>query len=961
MSAVRFDAYLAIRRTALLCGLFCGLFGLPSLFADEPLRMLINRELSLPAGLQIPLADDATFLRRASLDLTGMPPSADEARAFLADSNPAKREQLIDRLLNSPLHHRHLASVLDVMLMERRGNQHVSQDEWMGWLVESTRSNKPWNVLVRELLTATGEPGPGRPAARFLLDRAAEPHTVARDVGRMFFGRDLQCAQCHDSPLVTDFLQQDYHGLLAVSSATYPVVRKIDGRDVTVLGERAAGDLTFESVFVKGTAHRTGPRLPGSTSRLEPFYLPGDEYLVAPADGVAAVPRTSRRTWLAETAADGSNAAFNENAANRLWFLMFGRGLVHPLDMLHADNAVASPRLLQLLGRRFADSGFDIRGFLRELALSEPWQRPFDLPSSISSQLAAAPAQIEQLTAQKILLDAAAKEAGAARDSAEQAYAAAEAALIPVAAERDKSRGQAVEALKKRDEAQAAATAAAAALNARKQPAAALEAAAASASRAAAALPDDAALAASANALATKSQAILAELPALQKTAEEKAAAVAAPAEAFRTATAALQAAEQNLQAPLQALVDAESKTVIARQTQQQAQLMAVSNDARLAHFKRLHDFARTHAQLTAAVQLVASRQAEVTAAKNLVQERQLQAEAALSRRKSAEQQLDASRTRMTEMSQQEQAAVRSSGALRESADTLARAAALLEPTPALAESLALLQTRAGSAATVVEAASKASAAAAEAVKVAAAVMETASAESEAAASELERRRQAAAAAESAFAAAQAEFTTAESGQRALEGQVPVDLAANFTLSALKPLTPEQLCWTIFKVTTVYDRYRATEIAELDKASPLTDEQRQNPAALAERERQIEQRTWDKLKSQVAPFAALYGGAPGQPQFDFYASADQALFTSNGGSINGWIAPAGGNPTERIISATDPTVAAEELYLGVLTRLPTPDESRDVAAFLAARTDRRQAAQELVWALLNSAEFRFNH
>jgi hypothetical protein len=961
MSAVRSDAYFAIRRTALLSTVLFSLYGLPSLSADEPLRAVINRELSLPSGLQIPPADDAAFLRRASLDLTGMPPSADEARAFLADSNPAKREQLIDRLLNSPLHHRHLASALDVMLMERRGNQHVSQDEWMSWLVESTRSNKPWNVLVRELLTATGEPGPGRPAARFLLDRAAEPHTVARDVGRMFFGRDLQCAQCHDSPLVTDFLQQDYHGLLAVSSATYPVVRKIDGRDVTVLGERAAGDLTFESVFVKGTSHRTGPRLPGAASRIEPFYLPGDEYVVAPADGVAAVPRTSRRGWLAETAADGSNVAFNENAANRLWFLMFGRGLVHPLDMLHADNAVASPRLLQQLGRRFADSGFDIRSFLREIALSEPWQRPFDLPASISRQLAAAQAQVEQLTAQKILLDAAAKEAGAARDAAEQAYAAAEAALIPVAAERDKLRGQAVEALKNRDEAQAAATAAAAALNARKQPAAALEAAAASAARAAAALPDDAALAASASALATKSQAILAELPALQKTADEKAAAVAAPAEAFRTAAAALQAAEQNLQAPLQALTDAESKAVVARQNQQQAQLLAVSNDAQLAHFKRLHDFARTNEQLTAAVQLVASRQAEVTAAKTLLEAQQQQTEAALNRRQAAQQQLEDSRMRMTEMVQQEQAAARSSAALNESANTLARAAALLESPPVIVESLAVLQGKAASGATVAEAAAKTSAAAAEVVKAAAAAMETAVVESDAAAGMLEQRRKAAAAAESAFAAAQAEFTTTESRKRELEAQVPVDLAVNFTLSGLKPLTPEQLCWTIFKVTTVYDRYRATEIAELDKASPLTEEQKQNPAVLAERERQIEQRTWDKLKSQVAPFAALYGGAPGQPQFDFYASADQALFTANGGSINGWIAPAGDNPTERIIRTTDPAVAAEELYLGVLTRLPTPDESRDVAAFLAARTDRRQAAQELVWALLSGAEFRFNH
>ena len=105
----------------------------------------------------------------------------------------------------------------------------------------------------------------------------------------------------------------------------------------------------------------------------------------------------------------------------------------------------------------------------------------------------------------------------------------------------------------------------------------------------------------------------------------------------------------------------------------------------------------------------------------------------------------------------------------------------------------------------------------------------------------------------------------------------------------------------------------------------------------------------------------MYGGAPGQPQTDFYASPDQALFTANGSAINSWVAPAGGNAAERIIKATDPRVAAEELYLGVLTRMPTDDEVNEVTAFLAARPDRSRAAQELVWGLLSSAEFRFNH
>ena len=163
-------------------------------------------------------------------------------------------------------------------------------------------------------------------------------------------------------------------------------------------------------------------------------------------------------------------------------------------------------------------------------------------------------------------------------------------------------------------------------------------------------------------------------------------------------------------------------------------------------------------------------------------------------------------------------------------------------------------------------------------------------------------------------------------------------------------------------MTGVYSRHWAAEQAELDKAAPLTDAQKQDPAQVAARMRDIEQRTFDKLKGSVATFVAYYGAGAGQPQGDFFATADQALFAANAGAINGWVAPAGGNVTERVINAADPRAAAEELYLAVLTRPPTDVEIADVTQYLAARTaDKPVAAQELVWSLLNSVEFRFNH
>src|SRR6185436_12030671 len=121
----------------------------------------------------------------------------------------------------------------------------------------------------------------------------------------------------------------------------------------------------------------------------EPFFLPGEEYQVAPADNVKAVPKFSRRAKLAELATGGTNRAFNENIANRLWAHMFGRGLVQPLDFTHPANPAVDPELLRLLGERFAAMNFDIRAFLREIALTSAYQRSLEPPQELLA--AAAP------------------------------------------------------------------------------------------------------------------------------------------------------------------------------------------------------------------------------------------------------------------------------------------------------------------------------------------------------------------------------------------------------------------------------------------------------------------------------------------------------------------------------------------------------------------------------------------
>lgn len=931
-----------------------------ALHADEPLRELINRELAPPSGTAWPKANDAEFLRRVSLDLNGMPPSADEARAFINDPDPAKREKLVDRLLASPLYARHVSTTLDVMLMERRPNTHVPQDQWQAYLLKSVRDNKPWNMLAREIMTADGDTPENRAAARFYLDRNSEPHVITRDLGRIFFGRDMQCNQCHDSPLVSDFLQRDYQGLLAIASSGYAVTKKVSEKDVTVFAERAPTDLSFESVFEKGNTHRTIARLPGSPSFDEPVLYPGEDYAVAPSDGVRAVPKFSRRAMMAELATNGSNRVFNENIANRLWAMMLGRGVVHPLDMIHPDNPAASPTLLSQLGSRFAAMNFDMKMFLREIALSDVYQRPFDLTPEAVPSLAAAKAEHQQLVAQKESLDVLARDAGSVFSDADTAYAAAETAMLPVAAEVDGVRTQFTDAKKKLDEAQKALNDATAALNTKKNFADTLQQAAAPLQAAAALLPSDAELVAAAAKLTEKAKSVGAELPALEKAVADKTAAVTPLTEALATLRTTLDAAVQKLQ-PLQAAVRAEeAKVVAARFAMQETQLKAASVARRIVVLEQVSSASDLNASLAALTQTTATAEATVAAATQQVAEYAPTVAARTAAMADAEKGM-ASAEAAVKVAQEEVSRSRvASTTLTEAANAMKRAKAALPADESLTTGLATINTKVtaleaalkSSEATLVVA-SQMSSAASEAMKTAKLAMDESNAE-------LQRRQQLATQAGTNLAQVKESLqTTAASFEKAMDA-VPTDLASTFALSHLKPLSPEQMCWGIFKVTTVYDRYVAQAAAEREKASPLSEQEKQDPVVLAARAAEVEQLAYDKLKGNIGSYVQIYGGAPGQPQNDFYASPDQALFTANGGAINGWVVPAGDNAAERVVKTTDAKVAAEELYLGILTRMPTAQESAEVAAFLAARPDRAKAAQELVWGLISSAEFRFN-
>ena len=342
--------------------------------AAEPLHEQIDRLVLAHPGFTEPAAeitDDASFLRRIHLDLAGSIPSATQVREFLADSSPEKRVRLIDKLLASPQYARRMQYVVDVMLMERRASKHIKALQWEEYLRESFLQNKSWVQLSREILTADGTDAQTRGAARFLLDRELNVDDVTRDIGRIFLGRDLQCAQCHDHPAIDDYLQRHYYGLAAFIKRSY--VFKDPKTKETSIGEKADGEIEFTSVFTSET-EKTSPRMLDASPISDP---PAEDelYKIKPAKNVRSVPIYSRRLQLAKSLTDPSNPAFRLNIANRMWAMMMGRGFVEPVDMWHAQNPPSHPELLDLLAESLLKHDYDFQYLLRELALSETYQR----------------------------------------------------------------------------------------------------------------------------------------------------------------------------------------------------------------------------------------------------------------------------------------------------------------------------------------------------------------------------------------------------------------------------------------------------------------------------------------------------------------------------------------------------------------------------------------------------------
>jgi hypothetical protein len=303
------------------------------------------KALGLPPSA---VCDDATFLRRVSIDITGRLPTLEESRQFLADQDPAKREKLVDRLLNTTDYAEFFANKWSAILRNKRGNDgdKAATFAFYNWIREGLHDNKPYDQFVREVVAATGEPGRSPSVAwyREVSDASAQ----VEDTAQLFLGLRIQCARCHHHPF-EKWSQQDYYGFQAFFSQ---------------VGRKKGHANGYDRIYHKyGVAQANNPK---TGQAVKPTGLGGEPMEISPD----ADPRQELARWMA----DPQNPFFAKALVNRYWKHFFGRGLVDPEDDMRVTNPASNPELLDALAQNFVEYKFDLKHLVRTICTSQTYQ-----------------------------------------------------------------------------------------------------------------------------------------------------------------------------------------------------------------------------------------------------------------------------------------------------------------------------------------------------------------------------------------------------------------------------------------------------------------------------------------------------------------------------------------------------------------------------------------------------------
>lgn len=344
----------------------------------------VDAALAKAAIKPSPLATDAEFLRRASLDLTGKVPSYERVKSFLNDNDPHKRSKLVDELLASGDFGKHLANIWADMLVKRDTdtNRGLRAEPFVNWLAAQFNDHARWDAIVRDLITASGKVE-DTPQTFFILanqdNNQVSPSKLTAATANLFMGLQLQCAECHVHPTVEAWKQDDFWGMAAFFGH--------------VKFEREEGKIPRAPIIgVQEVGKQPEPK--GKLAKLGGKAIPATDVIAIPdptdakkTTGTAKArvfeasqpanlgTRIPYRPKLAEWLTSQENAYFARAAVNRFWAHLFAKGLIHPVEDMGPYSKCSHDELLTLLAKEFAANQFDIKYLLRAYCNTQAYNR----------------------------------------------------------------------------------------------------------------------------------------------------------------------------------------------------------------------------------------------------------------------------------------------------------------------------------------------------------------------------------------------------------------------------------------------------------------------------------------------------------------------------------------------------------------------------------------------------------
>ena len=328
--------------------------------------------------------DDLTFVRRIYLDLAGRIPTSTERDSFVSSRDRQKRTKLIESLLASKDYPRRMREVFDYVLLKRPRklsyHERVSS-KWNDYLEWVFATNRSWNNVVEDLLLARPKDEQTQPAVWFQYERNNNHQKLIESISPALLGVQIQCAQCHNHPLAPEIKQAHYWGMVAFFNRS----KNVETPKGLGIAESAIGGFVKYATLEKESLPAYLTFFDGNTIEEK---RPGDNdkekdspenYLVAykgdpKKSNVATVPKFSRRAAFVKWACE-DNPLVARAFVNRMWALLMGRGLVHPVDIMDSSHPPSHPDLLAWLARDFETNGYDVKRLIRILTQSHTYQR----------------------------------------------------------------------------------------------------------------------------------------------------------------------------------------------------------------------------------------------------------------------------------------------------------------------------------------------------------------------------------------------------------------------------------------------------------------------------------------------------------------------------------------------------------------------------------------------------------